>query len=74
MTLSLFYRPCKNTTAEYYTNDGNPQYQSNEGHKQMSLTTAKGLFSKKHSLLSSVILKQAEVEASKLNKPKSPSK
>ena len=24
MTLSLFYRPCKNTTAEYYTNDGNP--------------------------------------------------
>lgn len=26
MTLSLFYRPCKNPTAEYYTNDGNPQF------------------------------------------------
>lgn len=26
MTLSLFYRPCKNPVAEYYTTEGNPQF------------------------------------------------
>ena len=40
----------------------------------MSLTTAKGLFSKKHSLLSSIKLKEAELEASKIKKPASPVK
>ena len=33
MTLSLYYRPCKNPGAAYYTSDGNPQFTEGDGHK-----------------------------------------